>query len=82
MTVVVNTQRKLVEIAYEVGDSFAHSPVIVVEATGSAEDVHTTGDRPNTGLAVLAYPSDFSGSSSIRVLDAAGGVIDTGSISV
>lgn len=79
MSVSVNTERKLVEVSYEPGD---HDSPIVVFATGEAGDVHNTAELPNDGLAVLAYPSDFSGSSFVEVRDLEGNVLDSGSISV
>lgn len=79
MSVSVNTERKLVEVSYNPGD---YEGSVVVYATGEAGDVHNTAELPNDGLAVLAYPSDFSGSSAIEVRDLEGNVLDSGSISV
>jgi hypothetical protein len=65
MSITVNTERKLVEAKYDKGDST--DEFIVAEAVGQADDPHTTGERPNSGLVVLAYPYNFSGKSTITI---------------
>lgn len=79
MSVSVNTERKLVEVSYDPGD---YVGLVVVYATGEAGDIHNTAELPNDGLAVLAYPSDFKGSSLVEVRDLEGNVLDSGSISI
>lgn len=65
MPVEINVERKAIEIKWDPSDYQGNVKVV---ATGEAGDVHNTSDMPNDGKAVLSYPSDFSGTSTIQVL--------------
>jgi hypothetical protein len=78
--VEINVERKAVEIKWDA--SLSDSASVVIRATGEAGDVHNTASLPNDGLAPVSYPSSFSGSSFIEILDEAGEVFDSGDIAV
>jgi hypothetical protein len=80
MAVEVNSNRKLIEVSWTEG--LDHDDEIKIFAVGAADDVHNTGPRPNSGLGVLAYPSDFSGSSDLEVRTLDDEVLDSGTIAV
>lgn len=80
MAVSVNSNRKLIEVSWTEG--LDHDGDIKLHAVGAAGDAHNTGPRPNSGLGVLAYPADFSGSSDVEVRTEDGTVLDSGSITV
>ena len=65
MAVELNIERRAVEIKWTPGDYTGNVKVV---ATGEAGDIHNTSDMPNDGKAVLSYPADFSGTSTIQVL--------------
>jgi len=65
MPVEINVERKAIEIKWEPSDYVGNVKVV---ATGEAGDIHNTTDMPNDGKAVLSYPADFSGTSTIQVL--------------
>lgn len=80
MPVEINIERKAIEIKWDPSDY--HGNVKVV-ATGEAGDIHNTSDMPNDGKAVLSYPSDFSGTSTIQVLGVDDDqVVDEGEITI
>ena len=79
MSVSINSDRRLIEVSYDAGD---HDGPVQLFATGEAGDIHNTAELPNDGLAVLAYPASFTGSSDVEVRDLEGNVLDSGSISV
>lgn len=79
MTVTVNVERKGVEVNWEAGDS---SDAVKVYAQGSDGRWHNTAEMPNDGHALLSYPADFEGDSLVEVRNAAGDVVDSGTISV
>lgn len=81
MSVEINVERKGVEIRWDPGD---YTGTVVVYAEGMAGDVHNTAEMPNDGFAVLSYPADFVGTSSVevRMTDGDGDIVDEGEIEV
>lgn len=80
MTVEINVERKAVELKWDVSD---YDGDVRVVATGDQGDVHNTSDMPNDGKAVISYPAEFVGNSTVQVLgvddDA---IVDEGEITI
>ena len=80
MAVEINVERKAIEIKWDASDYQGNVKVV---ATGEAGDTHNTSDMPNDGKAVLSYPADFSGTSTIQVLGVDDDqVVDEGDITI
>lgn len=80
MAVEINVERKAVEIKWDAAD---YDGEVRVVATGEAGDVHNTSDMPNDGKAVLSYPADFVGESTIQVLGVSDDqVVDEGTVTI
>lgn len=80
MPVEINVERKAVEIKWDASDYQGNVKVV---ATGEAGDIHNTSNMPNDGKAVLSYPADFSGTSTIQVLGVDDDqIVDEGDITI
>ena len=79
MAVEVNVERKGVEVTWDAGD---YDGEVTIVATGDAGDKHNTRSMKNDGKALLAYPADFKGMSSVQVLTEEDVVLDEGDIEV
>jgi hypothetical protein len=79
MTVRLSVERKGVEVDWdETGDE----PVTVFAKGENEENWHNTNEMKNDGRAALSYPKDFKGTSLIEVRNAAGDVLDSGTVNV
>lgn len=78
MTVRLSVERKGVEVDWdETGDE-----EVTVYAKGEDDKWHNTSEMKNDGRAALSYPKDFKGASLIEVRNAAGDVLDSGTVNV
>jgi hypothetical protein len=79
MAVSINTERKGVEVSWDSSLS-SHKKVTLKFTRG--DDVSESLEFPNDGLALVSYPSDFTGTSHVEVLDESGKMFDSGDITI
>lgn len=79
MAVGINTERKGVEVFWDASLS-PHKKVTLRFSRGV--DVSETLQFPNDGLALVSFPSDFSGSTYMEVLDESDKVFDSGDLTI
>lgn len=78
MAVTVNTEREAVQIMYDA--SLTQSETVSARYS-STDDVSVGDAHANSGFDVVTYPKDYSGVTTVEMLDADGNVFDSGEIS-